>query len=66
MNRSPTKMPPELARLAPKRENFASEEDYEEARAFFIHRIAHLVRRPLPRAKAERKSPEGEDDCDQG
>jgi hypothetical protein len=38
------KMPPHIAKLAPKREDYQSEEEYREARDFFLHRIKHLVK----------------------
>ena len=43
------KMPPHIAKLAPKRENYQSEEAYQEARDAFLHRIKHLLK-VFPRA----------------
>ena len=43
------KMPPHVAKLAPKREDYPSEEAYQEAREFFLHRIKHLLK-VFPRA----------------
>jgi hypothetical protein len=36
-------LPPEVAKLAPKREDFTTEEDYQEAKAHFLHRVRHLA-----------------------
>jgi hypothetical protein len=39
------KLPPEIAKLAPKRKDFQSQEEYEEAKAFFLHRHKHLAKK---------------------
>ena len=46
-------LPPKVAALAPRREDFHSEEAYLEARDSFHHRVKHLARRPL-RASPEK------------
>jgi hypothetical protein len=38
-------IPAHMAHLAPKREKFRTQEEYEEAKAFFLHRIKGAVRR---------------------
>jgi hypothetical protein len=40
----PVKMPPHIAKLAPKREDYPSEEAFQEAKDHFIHRIKHLLK----------------------
>jgi hypothetical protein len=32
-------LPPQIAKLAPKRENYPDQESFEEAKAFFLHRF---------------------------
>lgn len=39
------KLPPEVAKLAPKRSDFSDQEEYEEAKAFFLHRHKHLAKK---------------------
>ncbi len=43
------KMPPHIAKLAPKREDYPSDEAYKEAKEFFLHRIKHLLK-TVPRS----------------
>ena len=43
------KMPPHIAKLAPKRENYPSDEAYQEAKESFLHSIKHLSK-VFPRA----------------
>lgn len=38
------KLPPHVLEMAPKREDFPSQEEYEEAKAFFLHRFRHTAR----------------------
>ena len=38
------RLPPEIAKLAPKPENYEGKEEYEEAKAFFLHQVKHLAR----------------------
>jgi len=45
--RNPHALPPHILKHAPKRENFRSQEEYEEAEAYFRHRLKGLVRRSL-------------------
>ena len=47
------KIPQEHLKHAPKRENFQSQEEYEEAVAFFRHRVKHLSR-VSPKTSASR------------
>lgn len=49
MPTKPMSLPPEIARLAPRREDFHSQEAYEEARAAFRHRVSHLARSKVSR-----------------
>jgi hypothetical protein len=44
LSKQTPQLPPSALRHAPKRENFHSEEEYEEALAFFKHRTKHLLR----------------------
>lgn len=44
MSKQTPQLPASALRHAPKRENFQSEEEYEEALAFFRHRTNHLLR----------------------
>ncbi len=39
------KLPPHIAKLAPKRSDFPDQEEYEEAKAFFLHRHKHLAKK---------------------
>ena len=39
---------PSIQRHAPKRENFETQDEYEEAVAFFKHRTKHLLRASSP------------------
>ena len=39
------KLPQHLVHLAPKRENFPTQEEYEEAKAYFLHRVKGTIRR---------------------
>ena len=41
---SMTKLPPEIAKLAPQRKDFSDPEEYKEALAFFHHRYKHLAK----------------------
>jgi hypothetical protein len=41
------KLPQHLAVLAPKPEDFPNKEAYEEAKAFFNHRVRRTIRAPL-------------------
>ena len=45
------RLPPEIAKLAPKPENYEDKEEYEEAKAFFLHRVKHLARPMNRRAR---------------
>lgn len=47
------KIPQEHLRHAPKREDFPSQEEYEEAVAFFRHRVKHLSK-ASPKTSASR------------
>jgi hypothetical protein len=38
------KLPPHVLEMAPKREDFQTQEEYEEAKAFFLHRFRHTAR----------------------
>lgn len=44
MSKQTLQLPQSALRHAPKRENFKSDEEYEEALAFFRHRTKHLLR----------------------
>jgi hypothetical protein len=43
MTKRPPILPQNLRLLAPKREDYQSQADYEEARAYFRHRTRHLA-----------------------
>jgi hypothetical protein len=47
MQETINQLPPHLLKIAPKAENFPSKEAYEEAKAFFIHRVRRTIRAPL-------------------
>jgi hypothetical protein len=42
--KSPAKLPEHIQRLAPKRADFETDDEYEEAVAFFRHRFRHLAK----------------------
>lgn len=44
-------LPEHIKKLAPKRENFTTEEEYQEAKAYFIHRLKGKIRPPIKKDK---------------
>jgi hypothetical protein len=47
MQKAINQLPSHLSKIAPKPENFPNKEAYEEAKAFFIHRVRRTIRAPL-------------------
>lgn len=54
----PRTLPDHLKRHAPKREDYETQEDYEEARAYFRHRVASSIPRSSPTSSHSRGSHE--------
>lgn len=50
---SPRKLPEHLHHLAPKREDYPSQEDYEEARAYYRHRFRAAAQSPSKASPAK-------------
>jgi hypothetical protein len=50
----PRTLPDHLQQHAPKRSDYESREDYEEALAYFRHRFRHLARPTPSRSKGSR------------